>query len=102
MKTLKKAIELIAVVNSNYEHIEQLETLESLYSNLKETEYSKQYPSEYSLTQQQINELHRICNVTRNSHYNKELLTDNAHVDNQLLSFGLKPNRYNVKTRYVD
>jgi hypothetical protein len=102
MKAFKKNLELIAIVSKNYEHIEQLETLEKLFSDLKETEYSKEYPSEYRLNQREIKELTKICHITRKSAYNKELLSDEAHIDNQLIASGYKPHKYNVKTRYND
>lgn len=75
MKAFIKELELISLVDNNYDHIQQLETLSEHYKLMKESDYSKQYPNEYNLTQEQINNLFIICKTTQNAHYDMRLHT---------------------------
>lgn len=89
----KKHLTLIQVVHNNMTHIEDLEILGNMFKDMVESDYSKQYPSEYRLNQAQIDQLHIICKTTQNSHYEYGLYTDpiyqdpNNHVDYQLSLF---------------
>ena len=83
----RQHLNLIKVVHDNYSHIQDLETLGEMYRDMKETEYSKKYPSKYSLNQFEIDKLHIICKTTQNSHYeyrlylSPELQNPNNHID---------------------
>lgn len=76
MKAFKKELELISLINNNYVHIVQLETLAEHYQSMVESDYSKQCPSEYCLTQEEIDNLYIITITTINSHYDMRLYTD--------------------------
>ena len=88
----KKHLQLIQVVHNNMSHIEDLEILGKMFANMVESEYSKEYPSIYNLTQDQIDHLCIVCKTTQNSHYEYNLFTDatfqnpNNHVDAILLN----------------
>jgi hypothetical protein len=83
----KQHLNLIKIVHDNYSHIQDLEILGEMYRDMEETEYSKQYPSEYQLTQFQIDKLYVICKTTQNSHYgfglflSPEFQDSNNHID---------------------
>ncbi len=82
MKAYTKELELISLVNENYNHIQQLETLIEHYKLMKESDYSKEYPNEYNLTQEQIDKLYVIAKTTQNSHYDMKLYTQEIFKDN--------------------
>ena len=73
MKAFNKELQLISLIDNNYEHIQQLETLGSHYKIMKEKSFMKKYPDEYNLTQEQIDRLYIITKTTQNSHYNMGL-----------------------------
>lgn len=97
MKAFIKELELLSLVNNNYKHIQQLETLSEHYSLMKESDYSKEYPNDYSLTQEQIDKLVVIAKTTQNAHYDmalfgsKDFQDVNNTVDNVLKSFNIEP-----------
>ena len=78
---------------------------------MKESDYSKQNPSEYGLTQEQIDKLLIIIKTTHNSHYSNKFYTSSEFqneqniVDNVLKTFNLKPLKsfkqmyYNAQSR---
>jgi hypothetical protein len=76
MKAFIKNLELISIVFNNYEHIKQLETLSECFKQMRESDYSKEYPSDYDLTQTQIDRLFVICKTSQNSRYNYKLFTN--------------------------
>jgi len=92
MTAFKHNLDLIQLVNNSYNHITQLETLTRLFASSKESEYSKEFPSDSNLTQYEIDQLAMICKTTHNSHYNYKLFlfpefqNSNNHVDNMLLN----------------
>ena len=57
---MKKYLELIQLVNNTYNHIEQLETLGSMFANMQES---------YGLTTAQIGNLFIICKTTQQAHH---------------------------------
>ena len=57
---MKKYLELIQLVNNEYKHIEQLETLCSMFANMQES---------YGLTKAEIDLLFIICKTTQSAHY---------------------------------
>ena len=73
MKAFDLELQLISLIDNNYEHIQQLETLSSHYKVMKEKSFMKEYPDEYNLTQEQIDRLHIIAKTTHNSHYDMRL-----------------------------
>lgn len=79
MKALNNNLKLILVVHNNYNHIQDFETLTKLFESSVESDYSKQYPSEYSLSQAQIDHLVVICKTTHNSHYDYNLFKDDMY-----------------------
>ena len=99
MNAFLKELELISLVNNNYEYIQQLETLSNHYSRMVVSDYDKQYPSEYGLTQEQIDNLVIITKTTQNSHYGMKLFTSEEFqnesniVDNVLIKLDKKPLR---------
>jgi hypothetical protein len=97
MKAFIKELELISLINNNYEHIQQLETLSDHYKLMKESAYSKEYPNEYNLTQEQINNLFIISKTTQNEHYGMHLYTsiefqdENNTISKVLKKFNVNP-----------
>ena len=97
MTAFIKELELISLIDNNYEHIQQLETLSNHYKLMKESNYSKEYPSNYNLTQEQIDKLIIISKTTQNAHYNMGLYTSNEFkdvnntVENVLKTFNTQP-----------
>lgn len=75
MKAFNLELQLISLIDNNYEHIQQLETLGSHYKIMKEKSFMKEYPDEYNLTQEQIDRLYIITRTTHNSHYDMRLFT---------------------------
>ena len=79
MSAFKKELELINLVNSNYSHISQLETLGNHYANLmRESSYTTDckangHLNEYHLTNEDIARLEVIARTTHNSHYGFQL-----------------------------
>ena len=84
----QKHLQLIKVVHDNYSHIKDLEILGKMFNQMIESDYSKKYPNEYSLTQSQITHLEIICKTTQNSHYeyklflSEEFKNPQNHIDN--------------------
>jgi len=93
MNAFKSNLKLIKLTNDNYGHIGDLETLSNLYVLAKESDYNKEYPNQWNLTQEQITKLGLITKTTHNSHYNynlfasKELQDPLNHVDIVLEEF---------------
>jgi hypothetical protein len=100
MIAFRKQLELISLVENNYEHIEQLETLGNNYNLMKESNYAREYPSEYTLNQDQIKELEQIVETTKQSHYKDELKQSVFHINNVLPLHNLKQIPNFKKTYY--
>lgn len=67
-RNLQRFVDLIILVDNNYEHIEQLETLGKVF-NGGLSDYYKEYHS----AQNEVAEIMGIiCNNTRANHYKKE------------------------------
>lgn len=96
-----KQLELISLVDQNFSHIQQLESLLENYKLMKESNYSKEYPNIHLLTQEEINKLIVITETTRKSHYESELLNSNNHILNVLKEYNSKPVE-NFKTKYYE
>jgi hypothetical protein len=92
----KRNLELISLVNNNYEHIQQFETLIEAFKLMKESEYSLKYPNEFCLTKEQIDSLIEIVINTHNSHYDYKLYLDTKYqnsdlcIHNVLAKYGIK------------
>lgn len=81
MNAFINELQLISLIDNNYEHIQQLNTLLDHYKLMKESEFSKEYPGEYNLTQAQINKLFIITKTTINAHYNMSKYTSEEYKD---------------------
>lgn len=84
MSYLKDYLELIQVVNNNYEHIDQLEKLNQMFDHLQSSVW---------LTEEEINDLAIVSKTTQNSHYEYKLFTSpnyqnpDNHVDKRLETY---------------
>ena len=107
MKAFIKELELISLIDNNYEHIQQLETLGEHYRLMKQDDYSKNYPNEYTLTQEQIDKLFIIARTTQNAHYDMRLFTSEEFkntsniISNVLKEYNIKPIT-SFKQKYYD
>lgn len=63
---MKKYLELIQLVNNGYKHIEQLDTLCSMFANMEKC---------YGLTTAEIDLLFVICKTTQQAHHGLKLNT---------------------------
>ena len=72
---MKKYLELIQLVNNSYKHIEQLDTLGSMFINMEES---------YGLTRAEIGLLYVICKTTQQSHHGLKLNTVFGNPENHV------------------
>jgi len=67
-RALQRYIDLIVLVDRNYEHIEQLETLGKVFNGGLSDYYKEYHPA-----QNEVAEIMGIiCDITRTNHYKKE------------------------------
>ncbi len=103
MDAFTKELKLISLVNNNYEHIGELETLANHYKLMIESNYSKNYPNEYNLTQAQIDKLVIITKTTQNSHYDMGLYTSKEFQDpSNVIDDVIEIPSTNYKQKYLD
>jgi rRNA maturation endonuclease Nob1 len=97
LQKLRQFISLVMLTESNYYHIQELETVKELLESFKNAYYNEYYPNISIAAEIAC----KIAETTRAAHYDNKLKSDDYHLSNVLTGIGIDFSYIiNTQTRY--